>query len=325
MLTRKVVAGMIVVALAGCAKATIVNSNSIVEDNIEYYIQTDKAIYDLGDNVEMLFRVTNLADTDVVLGEVIADPLAYYDFRIMQDGSQIWEYPYMSVVLAFGPFDLGSYESKEFQTVWNMMNDNGTPWLPDDDFPVSAGIYEVVGELDLISGERVPVSVSIEIIPEPSCGDANHPYPVGDLNYDCRVDFYDFLIFAAHWLECTAPECETIVEVSVTTDESTYLLGEEVTVFVTAYNPNPQAVTLYFGTTLEASYLMDGVFDWTEDKYFAQVIGQFTIEPYDSYTWNLCHGPDEMAIYPLDVGTHTVVGEVVGYGQSAPVEFEVVP
>ncbi len=39
------------------------------------------------------------------------------------------------------------------------------------------------------------------------CGDQWHPYPVGDLNYDCHVDLLDFATFATHWLECTAPEC----------------------------------------------------------------------------------------------------------------------
>jgi len=38
------------------------------------------------------------------------------------------------------------------------------------------------------------------------CGDADHPYPVGDLNHDCRVDFLDLAILAEHWLECTAPQ-----------------------------------------------------------------------------------------------------------------------
>jgi hypothetical protein len=41
----------------------------------------------------------------------------------------------------------------------------------------------------------------------PRCGDPNHPYPVGDLNQDCRVDLLDLAILASHWLECTAPEC----------------------------------------------------------------------------------------------------------------------
>jgi hypothetical protein len=51
---------VIVLSCAGMAGATLVNSNSIVQDDIEYYIQTNKAVYDLGENVEMLYRVTNL-------------------------------------------------------------------------------------------------------------------------------------------------------------------------------------------------------------------------------------------------------------------------
>jgi len=35
------------------------------------------------------------------------------------------------------------------------------------------------------------------------CGDYKHPYPVGDLNKDCRVDMADFAAFTSHWLECT--------------------------------------------------------------------------------------------------------------------------
>ena len=42
----------------------------------------------------------------------------------------------------------------------------------------------------------------------PACGDAEHPYPVGDLNHDCHIDFFDIAIVAAHWLECTTIECD---------------------------------------------------------------------------------------------------------------------
>ena len=129
-----------------------------------------------------------------------------------------------------------------------------------------------------------------------------------------------FLLFLTSSL-CSA----TIVEVSITTDKPTYLLGEEVTVFVTAYNPNPEPVTLYFAESLKASYLMDGIFDWTEGKGWPTIPTQVVIDAHDIHTWNLSHGSPEMAIYPLSIGTHTVVGEVVGYGQSAPVEFEVIP
>lgn len=116
-----------------------------------------------------------------------------------------------------------------------------------------------------------------------------------------------------------------IVEISVETDKSTYLLDEEVVVSITAYNPNPDPVILYFGDALHASYLMDDVFDWSQGKVFAQVISNITINPYESKMWERVHGLEEMNIYPLSIGSHTVAGEVVGYGQSLPKEFDVVP
>ncbi len=45
-------------------------------------------------------------------------------------------------------------------------------------------------------------------IHEPYCGDPDHLYSIADLNQDCMVDWADFSIFASHWLECTAPECD---------------------------------------------------------------------------------------------------------------------
>jgi len=40
------------------------------------------------------------------------------------------------------------------------------------------------------------------------CGDPDHPYPPGDLNQDCRVNFLDIAVIANNWLACTAPECD---------------------------------------------------------------------------------------------------------------------
>jgi hypothetical protein len=75
---------------------------------------------------------------------------------------------------------------------------------------VTPGTYDIVGALydvrDL--GRYVPVSVQIEVLEGPYCGDANHPYPTGDLNHDCKVDLLDLATLAFYWLECTAPECD---------------------------------------------------------------------------------------------------------------------
>ncbi|MHC4132358.1 MAG: PEP-CTERM sorting domain-containing protein [Planctomycetota bacterium] len=165
-----IIIASVILGISTISKANLVNSNSIIQDGVEYYIQTDKAVYDLGvdEDVDIFYSVTNLTDQSISLGWVIVDPPAYYDFRVKQGTDQIWKYPYMSVVPTTIQFILDPWETKEFQTVWNMMNDNGTPWLTDDDFHVNPGMYDVIGELDLVHGERVPVSVSIEVVPEPS-------------------------------------------------------------------------------------------------------------------------------------------------------------
>jgi hypothetical protein len=40
------------------------------------------------------------------------------------------------------------------------------------------------------------------------CGDECHPYPQGDVNKDCKVNFLDVAIMANTWLECTDPNCD---------------------------------------------------------------------------------------------------------------------
>ena len=70
---------------------------------------------------------------------------------------------------------------------------------------------------DLVSPGTTEVDAIVDVS---CCGDYRHPYPVGDLNGDCRVNLQDFVIVAAdwvdisdvsvladNWLECTW-ECE---------------------------------------------------------------------------------------------------------------------
>jgi hypothetical protein len=162
---------IVLAALPGRAGATLVNSDSIIRDNIEYYMQTDKYLYNTGETVDMLYSATNLGPEDVTLGWVVADPLAHCTFEVMQGDDKIWRYNYLPVVLGFEKFTLGPYQSRAFQTTWNLMHNNGTPWQLDDDFPVSPGTYSAVGELNLVPFPKcntVPVSVSIQVVPEPA-------------------------------------------------------------------------------------------------------------------------------------------------------------
>ena len=156
------------VILAGHPKdagATLVDSNSIVRDGIEYYIQTDKSVYDLGESVEMLHRVTNLRD------EAVTFVFAYQQqcfFEVWYGETRIWGWPKL-VNPAGSGFTLQPGEFKEFLKDWDMSNDNGT-LTPIDDFFVSPGIYDVSGQLMGSSTSGIipeSVLVPIQIIPEP--------------------------------------------------------------------------------------------------------------------------------------------------------------
>jgi hypothetical protein len=70
--------------------------------------------------------------------------------------------------------------------------------------------YESDDVVELFDENGVSTGWSIHVFrytPRP-CGGAAHPYPVGDLNLDCLVNFLDFAIFSQHWLECTQVGCD---------------------------------------------------------------------------------------------------------------------
>ena len=165
-LKKLICAGISILFITASAKATLVNSNSIVQDGIEYYIQTDKAVYDLGEYVEILHRVTNLRDEPLTFVFGVQQQCS---FEVWDDGTRIWYEP-KAVEPAGSIFTLQPGEFKEFLKDWDMMNDNGT-YGTEDDFMVSPGIYYVSGQLFTTTPEgKIPesVSVSIQIIPEPS-------------------------------------------------------------------------------------------------------------------------------------------------------------
>jgi len=147
----------------GRLRRSRVNSNSKVVDGIEYYIQTDKAVYNLGENVEMLYRVTNLRDEDVTFGYFA---LPVWNFWVEKGREIIWQ----AVNIWYGvriKFTLNPGESKEFPNhddpwMWNMQDREGNP--------VSPGKYSVIGGLYNGSGsyDYTKVTVPIRIVPEPA-------------------------------------------------------------------------------------------------------------------------------------------------------------
>jgi hypothetical protein len=159
---RMGVVGVIVLVL-GTAQITMAephNSNSIILDEIEYYIQTDKSVYNLGENVEMLYRVTNLRDESVTFG---FPHYPGYQFLVEKDGEQIWDAPKGWLQVPTG-LRLLPGETREFPNdyapplIWPMRdNENNL---------VDLGTYNVIG--GLYGYDYTKVAVPIDIVPEPS-------------------------------------------------------------------------------------------------------------------------------------------------------------
>lgn len=167
---KLVYAGIVTLALAGCARATLVDSNSIVRDGIEYYIQTNKSIYNLGEDVEMLYRVTNLGVEITIFDFPLAESEQSL-FTVEEEGVRIWGRR-INFDRVMSGFVLNPGEFKEYTGIWNITADNGT-LNPDDDWLISPGTYDVVGRLNLTGGtysgdETTRVAVPITVIPEPA-------------------------------------------------------------------------------------------------------------------------------------------------------------
>jgi len=169
-----VCAALVTLVLAGFAKANLIDSNSIIQDGIEYYIQTDRSVYDLGEDVEILYRITNLTD-----GVWQVDGLAPIEDILVElkDGENLTEV--WSLSLLYPPFPgpgvlrLQPYESREISVTWPQIDLNGTIET-EDDTQVPPGTYRISEVVNGVNhGVEPPVeintrvAVDITIVPEP--------------------------------------------------------------------------------------------------------------------------------------------------------------
>jgi hypothetical protein len=160
--------GLIIAGLAAIllwvtplAKAAV-DSNYIDQGGVRYYIQTDKTVYDLGENVEMMYRVTNLGADDITFH--FDDQVQYY-FTVKENNNLIWSVPKVGFP-GSSEFVLHPGNYKEYVEIWDMHDNQGVF--------VTSGIYDLRGSLHPIllseqdKEKYVPVSVQIGIIPEPT-------------------------------------------------------------------------------------------------------------------------------------------------------------
>jgi hypothetical protein len=111
---------------------------------------------------------------------------------------------------------------------WLLEDSTGTA-VSTDALPTTPPILENWQyNLLLITGPYIGESFGIvahviKAVPEAFCGDPNHPYPVGDLNQDCRVDFLDLAILASHWMEDNSPRGAVTTTYKFLPDQSTMI------------------------------------------------------------------------------------------------------
>jgi len=119
--------------------------------DLEYVLQTDKPVYQLGEDVHVIQRLTNRASGDFTM-EFMQEP--GFDLWVLEDGNRIWSQSGGWAFPVVWYLTLGPGESVERQYTWDMTDDEGNP--------VGPGQYDLVGV-----PQRSEARTQITIIPEP--------------------------------------------------------------------------------------------------------------------------------------------------------------
>jgi hypothetical protein len=165
-----------------------------------------------------------------VMGRTTAEMMAEAMFTDAGwDFADTWRtwYPpeehYPELFLPMGPFTL-TMQTNPSQAVSSITPSTGEHALYGpveihaDDFAACPNRYEfdhwegnvadpLSRSTSLFVDADTTVTAVFTVIP-PVCGDECHPYPKMDFSKNCRVDLADFIMFAAEWMDCTAPECD---------------------------------------------------------------------------------------------------------------------
>lgn len=139
-------------------------SNSVIVDDVEYYIQANDLVYDLGEDVEILFRVTNLGSETLSFGT--SYPII--DIIVSEKNDEtyngIWNWSWDGFFHT-GPvvFNLEPDAPVELNGTWSQIDLNNSLSVIDHT-QVPGGIYGVSG---YFKPTDTSVAMDITILPEP--------------------------------------------------------------------------------------------------------------------------------------------------------------
>ena len=150
------------------------NENSIIINNIEYYMATDKYTYDFGDSVHMKYKITNLGSFPITLTFYSSQE---FDFLVTQDSEEIWRWSCGQIFLTFVWIrTINPGDSSQALYSWDMTDNLGDL--------ISSGNYEATGFFACsyntpvsVNFEYTPVDVDNEIIVNSESILSNYPNP----------------------------------------------------------------------------------------------------------------------------------------------------
>ena len=144
-----------------------------------------------------------------------------------------------------------------------------------------------------------------------------------------------FIMFVIVILSLSA---QASLGIYATTDKSVYQLGETVNITITVSNFGSTVETLMGGGTylmedgsggiISTDYIIDDTYIWSD--WYKVINGSGLMwmrefQPGETDSWVMSHGTHQMQDYPLDVGSHSVVGKAGFTLFSDPVIFYVTP
>lgn len=113
-------------------------------------------------------------------------------------------------------------------------------------------------------------------------------------------------------LTCADDMPVSAITYMVNTDKTSYTQDEKIVVTVKVYNTTDTAQTLNFTNGCQTDYTVAG-YNYLASRSCIQAVSGLVIKAHSSHTWTMTHNPDE---FKIPVGTHTLVGKVVGNGEA---------
>lgn len=131
-------------------------------EGIEYSLEMARNTYNTGESARVIYRVTNQTDAVIGFGSVPNCEYCMFQMSARQDTMEVWRTCRIIPPCGHKEFTLQASETHEWAVDWNLTNDNGT-LEPEDDFPLSPGIYTLMVTLWPSIKDLLVLSLEIEI------------------------------------------------------------------------------------------------------------------------------------------------------------------